>query len=78
MVVGYTLEKGDLIVNKGKLGCLSTCEWGAFNAITINPSMNVKIMNDFMGILQHNEQKATTRVKTKVVVEWDQLRQIAK
>jgi hypothetical protein len=32
-------------------------------------SMNVKIMNDSMGILQHNEQKATTRVRTKVVVE---------
>jgi hypothetical protein len=41
-------------------------------------SMNVKIMNDFMGILQHNEQKATIRVKTKVVVEWDRLQHIAK
>jgi len=40
--------------------------------------MNVKIMNDSMGILQHNEQKATTRVRTKVVVEWDRLQQIAK
>jgi hypothetical protein len=40
-------------------------------------SMNVKIMNDSMGILQHNEQKATTRVKTKVVVESDWFQQIA-
>ncbi len=40
--------------------------------------MNVKIMNDSMGILQHNEQKAITRVKTKVVVEWDWFQQIAK
>jgi hypothetical protein len=39
--------------------------------------MNAKIMNDSMGILQHNEQKATTRVKTKVMAEWDQFQQIA-
>jgi hypothetical protein len=27
----------DLIINKGKLGHLSTCEGGAFNAINVNP-----------------------------------------